>query len=69
MNCSLGNSFMKNFHLINEKLIEICIYNDPMSNKGLEFLMKGNLSNLTALMINNTNITSDGIKMIKKMNS
>ena len=38
-----------------------------MNNKGLELLVKIDFEELDTLAISNTNITSDGLKMLKKI--
>ena len=66
--CQLGNSAADKLSCQLYKHIQyLRISSDSIGNKGIEKLTKLHMPNLTIITISNTNITTDSIKVMKKI--
>ena len=65
--CQLGNSAANKLSCLCYQSIQIFrISSDSLGNKGIKNLTQLHLPSLAAITINNTNITTDIIKVMKK---
>ena len=65
--CQLGNPAADKLSCLCYMHIQhLCISSDSLGNKGIKKLTKLHMPSLAAVTINNTNITTDTIKVMKK---
>ena len=66
LNNNIGN-FIK--YLKTEKILQLEFDSDPIGNIGLKLLMKNPMPLLRVFKFANTNMTTDGLKLIKRLTS
>ena len=69
-NCMIGNNLPK--YLSNNlkfDLVQVSIKSDPISNKGMELLVKIHFKRLACIYLCNINVTNDGLKLLNKINT